>query len=279
MHEFPVQIAHVVKRPSKICKSPYMADIIIDDNEYLAHSPSLGCSGLTDKDCHVYVIQNNKNTNTKSTHKIMFAQVYETWESNTYSSIVCTHPQIAEDIVSHALQNNLLNNIKAASFQSQVTFGNSRFDFSGIDDTGNEFIIEVKCVPVADYHNVSKQVKKNMIKNNKFYDKHPSEKIAIFPDGYVKPSKDKTPRPQSERANKHICELADIKKSQDIRTIMIYVVQRADSNKFVISDLDPVYKNNVHIAQENGVEIYYIQMEWKCENNIMKGNIIGEYTY
>ena len=36
----------LVKRPSKQVKSPYVADITIEDNEELAHCPSLGISGL-----------------------------------------------------------------------------------------------------------------------------------------------------------------------------------------------------------------------------------------
>ena len=87
------------------------------------------------------------------------------------------------------MKKNALKNIKAKEFKGQVTFHNSRFDFAGIDENDNEFIIEVKAVPVADYHNVSKQDKKKMMKKNTFVDKSPKDKIAIFPDGYIKPSK------------------------------------------------------------------------------------------
>ena len=34
----------LVKRPSKSVKSPYMADIFINDTETLAHCPALGVS-------------------------------------------------------------------------------------------------------------------------------------------------------------------------------------------------------------------------------------------
>ena len=62
--------ATVVKRPSKTCKSPYVADIIlhgIHENEsesesnndelntVMAHAPALGCNGLCDKDAVVFV--------------------------------------------------------------------------------------------------------------------------------------------------------------------------------------------------------------------------------
>lgn len=36
----------VAKRPSKSCKTPYVADVVIESNEnILGHSPSLGCCG------------------------------------------------------------------------------------------------------------------------------------------------------------------------------------------------------------------------------------------
>ena len=265
--------AIVEKRPSKICKTPYMADIIIEESEYLAHSPSLGCSGLTDKECNVLVTQINSK-NTKSSHKIQFSIVNEIWKNENYENIVCTNPQIAENIIENALKKNALKNIKAKEFKGQVTFENSRFDFAGIDENDIEFIIEVKAVPVADYHNVSKQDKKKMVKNNTFVDKSPKDKIAIFPDGYIKPSKE--PKPQSERANKHILELTNIKQNSKKRTIMYYVVQRHDANSFVISDLDPIYKENVKLAKENGVELYYIQMQWVKNGNSVIGNIVLE---
>ena len=37
--------ATCLHRPSKICKSPYVADIKIGDEEFLAHSPALGMDG------------------------------------------------------------------------------------------------------------------------------------------------------------------------------------------------------------------------------------------
>jgi hypothetical protein len=49
----------VLKRPSKMIKTPYVADII-DKNgcEILGHTPSLGCCGLVDVGSKVLVSQN-----------------------------------------------------------------------------------------------------------------------------------------------------------------------------------------------------------------------------
>ena len=67
--------AYVIKRPSKIIKSPYVSDLKInndgndgnDGNEYLGHSASLGCCGLADNGATVLVqyIDNSKNKKKK----------------------------------------------------------------------------------------------------------------------------------------------------------------------------------------------------------------------
>ena len=55
-----VESCKIISRPSKISKTPYVADIILNeniDNEiiYQAHSPSLGCCGLCEKECNVLI--------------------------------------------------------------------------------------------------------------------------------------------------------------------------------------------------------------------------------
>ena len=45
----------IISRPSKICKTPYVADIELEDGSIVqAHTASLGCCGLCEKDCYVY---------------------------------------------------------------------------------------------------------------------------------------------------------------------------------------------------------------------------------
>ena len=36
----------VVKRPSKYIKSPYVADVVVEDQSVLAHTASLGCRSI-----------------------------------------------------------------------------------------------------------------------------------------------------------------------------------------------------------------------------------------
>ena len=252
--------ATITKRPSKICKSPYMADIILthdqDKQETMAHSPSLGCSGLTDIGSKVLVSRTplEKKDKIKSSHKIQFSIL-----SNPSNQLVCTHPAVAENVIEIALKNNMLRSLKVSKLQKQTTIGKSRFDFSGIDSDGKEFIAEVKTVPAAGRSDGGEEI------------------IAFFPDGYIK-SKDIGKKPQSERANKHIQELTNIKlNSKDSkRTIMFYVVQRGDARGFSFSPLDPIYLESCRIAKATGVELYAVQMKWLWVDGKVQGLLIGE---
>ena len=63
-------LVKVVARPSKICKSPYLADIKVfdDDNNIIeenviAHSPALGCCGLIIPNVFVLCTKSNSIKN------------------------------------------------------------------------------------------------------------------------------------------------------------------------------------------------------------------------
>ena len=246
----------VVKRPSLYCKTPYVADIYIDENTTtMAHTPALGCSGLSDKDATVYVTT-MKNTNTKCTHRIDLAKYRE----GNKCTIVGINPNLAETVVKECLQQSkttFLPNV--LSFDTQQTFLNSRFDFCGKDKDGNNFVLEVKNVPLADYVDAPKKDKKKALEQvpKKIYE----EKIAYFPDGYRKLSDDVV----SPRALKHVQELTQIAQNTKTRAILCFVVQRSDVSRFQPSNIDTQYKKAVQDAWLKGVEIRCIQVYWNAQ--------------
>ena len=75
-------LVKVISRPSKICKTPYVADIELKDGSVVqAHCASLGCCGLCEKDCYVYASPIKSNcVQTKSkvcSYKIYLSNLYE----------------------------------------------------------------------------------------------------------------------------------------------------------------------------------------------------------
>lgn len=245
-----------------ICKTPYVADVLLDNGSLtLAHTASLGCCGLCDKDAYVYMIKVD-NPKNKCSYKVIISENNE----RNISQLIGIDPKNAESVVNSCLKKNYftwLNNVK--EFQREKKYLNSRFDFCGIDENGKEFILEVKNVPLADYVDMLDKDKKKLDLSG--YDFN--NKIAYFPDGYRKKVKDTV----SPRALKHIQELQEIKKERNIRTILCFVIQRDDASSFQPSNIDPIYKNAVTEAYYDGVEIKAIQVKWELDGSV---NLIND---
>ena len=255
----------VVKRPSKMIKTPYVADVIPfnQNSEILAHTASLGCCGLADVGATILMatmpIPKSKNTKQKCEYRIYLSVFTE----KNNEIIVGIHPKLAEDLTEKALRGNYLSRLQnIKSFRRETTIFvegkvDSRFDFSGIDKNGIPFIMEVKNVPLADYEDITSKDRK---KKN-YDDREVNSKVAYFPDGYRKQSTE----PVSPRALKHIKELTLIKKESITRCIMCYVIQRTDVSCFQPSIIDPLYRQAVKEGIEAGIEIITLVVGWNRE--------------
>jgi len=164
----------VIKRPSKFIKTPYVADVLINENseierkEVIAHSASLGCCGLADANARV-LMSAMPPSKTKSPAKCSHRIYLSVHKEGNNEEIIGIYPKLAETLAEAALNQNLLSSLKnLKSWRRETTIKvtdlgvDSRFDFSGIDANGMPFIMEIKNVPLADYEDVSaKERKKN----------------------------------------------------------------------------------------------------------------------
>ena len=252
----------VIKRPSKYIKTPYVADIKIcsTSNMILGHTASLGCCGLADVGASILmapVPKIYKNTDKLHCEYRVYLSIIREKEKEI---IVGIYPKLAEELTESALKNNLLSrliNVKSYKKETKICVPDlvdSRFDFSGIDQNGIPFIMEVKNVPLADYENVSFKERTKM----NFNDRDFNSKVSYFPYNYNK----KPSEPVSPRALKHIRELTLIKNETPIRCIMCYVIQRTDVNRFQPSVIDPEYRAAFKEAIETGVEIITMVVSW-----------------
>jgi DNA-binding sugar fermentation-stimulating protein len=274
--------ATVIKRPSKIIKSPYVSDLKLenDDEEHLGHSPSLGCCGLADNGRKVlvqYIDNNNKSKNKKDdsklkcTYRIYLAihqeGINEGINEGMNEEIIGIYPKLAEELFENALNKNLISkliNIKEYKRETKVFIDghvDSRFDFSGIDENGTKFILEIKNVPLADYEDLPSKERKKM----DFSKREFNSKVAYFPDGYRKSSKE----PISARAIKHLENLTYLKNlhQEDIRCLICFVIQRNDVDRFQPSVIDPHYIDALKNAYNNGVEIIALKIRWDRDGN------------
>jgi sugar fermentation stimulation protein A len=264
-------LVKIISRPSKVCKTPYVADIELEDGTIVqAHCASLGCCGLCEKDCYVYASPMKSNcAQSKSkvcSYKIYLAHFYEekviSGQIITNNQLIGIDPKLAETLVENALTQNYLKTLMhIKTYKREVCLLNSRFDFAGIDEHGKYFVLEVKNVPLADYADVSSVERKKMVKNGDFANVDINKKISYFPDGYRK----KKGEVVSERALKHINELAEISHSKIIRPIICFVIQRTDVSSFQASLLDPIYKAAFNDAISQGVEVIVLVVSWNAQ--------------
>jgi len=268
----------VLQRPSKHIKSPYVADILIYENdmkrEILAHSASLGCGGMAEEGAEVLMsLLTAKDANIdvkKCTHRICLSIVKDC-DHPGEECIVGIYPKLAEHLAEAALKGGFLSSLQnPKSYRRETVIKikdkvDSRFDFTGIDESGVPFIMEIKNVTIANYEEIQqvKKTSKKKMQDVTDYKCRPfGSKVAYFPEGYRKKSTDTV----SPRALKHVKELTQIKcdstSDKPIRCILCFVIQRDDVERFQTCSFDPEYKEAVKIAKDSGVEIIAMVIKW-----------------
>jgi len=224
----PLQKATVVNRPSKTIKSPYVADIQLEDGTMaLCHTPGLGCSGLVSTGRQIYV---SKAANEKA-KTAYTAQVSEsTDEEGTY--YVGIHPMVSQMVAS-----KLLDKIAAdVTWRSEVAINeHTRLDFVGTGPTGRKTYVEVKNAMIT----LSSEKRQ--------------KRRAVFPEGYRKSITDTV----SPRAVKHAETLAELATLEDTdAAYLVFIVPRDDCNAGLeLNPLDPIYCKAVTKALLAGVKV------------------------
>lgn len=254
----------LIKRPSKSVKSPYMADIIIEDNESLAHCPALGVSGLLNCDSK-FICSKNEDEKRKSKYTIELVYLPSTKNSFVLTN---TNPQFGNRIFKSILDNNLIaeydNNLL---YKTEKKYKDSRFDFYIKKNTNREEFIEIKSVLLCDFEKDDYPV--TIIKKPEISTLDNYKKAAIFPDGFRKNKN----VPISTRAIKHLETLEDcVQNGYDAS--LYFIVQRDDCMYFKPSNVDQFYYEALKKAYNNGVNIKAIKVEWTADGNCLYKSFI-----
>jgi DNA-binding sugar fermentation-stimulating protein len=256
--------ALVLARPSKVCKSPYLADVKVFDEEgnvveenVMAHSPALGCCGLISKDAYVMC---TKSESAKAKSKYVIHHVVQ----DSKDSVIGVNPMLANPIVkSLLLKNEIAEFQNISELKTEITVDESRFDFTFLNQEGKRVYLEVKNVPLADFVDVTEKERKKLDVEHNMHLYDFNKKIAIFPDGYRKNKAE----PVSPRALKHVNHLAKIhKENPDVLCALVFLIQRTDVVSFKPSSLDPIYEKAIYDAVEDGVLVLPYCVSWEGSN-------------
>ena len=197
----------------------FFVDVKINKEMVTAHCPNTGSMrGLLDKGNDVYLI---KNDNPK--RKLKYG--LEIIKAN--KNLVGVNTHLANKIVNHGLQNNLIKELKySEKIKPEVFFNKeTRFDFL-TEKKGEKSFIEVKNVTLFRDHNT-----------------------AEFPDAVT------------SRGSKHLLALIDaIKKGY--KSYLIFLVQIQNMKYFKIAkDIDNEYYKNYMTAKKAGVKF----LAYRCK--------------
>jgi len=239
--------ATVVKRPSASIKSPYVADIELPDGTHaLCHTPSLGCCGLVERGCVVYVVAAQIGSKSKTAYTVQIAECTDS-DGVYYVGI---HPLISQ----HAARGLLQEISSEATWKSEVKVNDeTRIDYMGLLPNNKRIYVEVKTAPVSSELTKTRNTRR-----------------AIFPEGYRKKPTDTI----SPRAVKHAQTLKELLTHEDTDScVLLYIIPRNDCIKGLhINPRDPIYSTAVSEARDAGVSIRSFGLSYNLDGCIHKYN-------
>lgn len=240
IYTFPsLQGATVLKRPSAKIRSPYVADIELDDGTLgLCHTPGLGCSGLVVPGSRIYVSE-NADRETKTGWTVQVSEPIP-------DMFIGVHPLTTQNAIY-----SLLNKIHpTAEWASEVKIHHSRLDYVGYLSNGKKVYVEVKTVMTSKING-----------------------IAVFPDRIDKSNKSN--KSISPRAISHANILSYLTEKEDTESChLIYAVSRSDCTKVLICPEDIEYQTAIQNAIMKGVKLHAFVLQFDIEGEItFKGEI------
>ena len=197
----------------------FFTDVRLDNEVVVAHCPNTGSmKGLLDENNEVYL---SKNNDPKRKLKYGLELI------KAHKNLVGVNTHMANKIVNHGLNNNLIKELKNSDLIKPEVFFNkeTRFDFL-VEKNKQKSFVEVKNVTL-------------------FRDK----KTAEFPDAIT------------TRGSKHLLTLIDaIKKGY--KSYLLYLVQIENMENFKIAkDIDSEYYKNYLVAKKAGVNF----LAYRCK--------------
>jgi DNA-binding sugar fermentation-stimulating protein len=288
-----IVIGEIVCRPSKRNKSPYVADVLLmDENrQAIVHVPNLDMGGKSIPGAKLLVkpardpkgnlVGPNAVNPKYGTPKCEFhAQLLRVEEDGYEPTWVGAHPNLGERITEQLIERHLLcpELPKVASYEREVRNicgTNMRADFvvKFANPRIRPRIVEVKTVVDTDYEpsKIPPNLKCRFVST-----KTPYKRTAIFPWGSSNQKGPDGEKVVSARAIKHVQELTQIAQGklhegQQYDATVLFIIIRKDAKAFRPNhEACPSFSKYLKQAQQAGVQILAKQVQWGEGDDIGK---------
>lgn len=207
----PLLPGHLLRRYQR-----FKADVLLEQGQVVTvHTPNTGSMAQCAVPGYPVLVSRSDNPQRKLAYTLELIQVAGQW--------VDTHTMRANKIVAEALARQQLPGVAGCQARSEVTWGDSRFDFM-LQCGSQQVLLEVKNVTLM--HEAGQ---------------------AVFPDA------------PSLRGQRHLQTLAQAVAAGH-RGIMLYLVQRSEARAFAPADhIDAAYGRLLRQAVAAGVEAWAYQ--------------------
>ena len=275
----------VLQRPSKHNKSPYVADVKLDDGaeEVIAHAPMLDLGGLIRPGTVVRMTKSKPGG--KTSHAIQLVGFKEiSCDKDQVITWIGAHPSLGNAVAKILLEGNYISNdvlgdqskSTITKVQSEVTMKSKKEDTVRSDFVVNEkVVVEVKSCVCADYYKRSapESDKKDryvtVISNEEKIEKY--KRAGLFPIG-KRAQNFEGEKVVSERCIKHLRHLARIAQGKDDHgykeSCLLMIVNRGDCSRFrPCREACPVFADEFTKARLAGVRIIAAKVTWNKEGD------------
>jgi len=284
--------ATVICRPSKVNRSPYVADCAVEGGRSaIVHCPSMDFGGKMPPGTSVMVKQSKSYTadskgkygKPKCEFGVKLLKCEESENKDIGGVWIGAQPMMGEDLAKVMFEKNLMapDLPDIESFSQQVTFPgtNSRLDFVLTHKDGSKTVVEIKTSVDTCYNPDATPPDRDYCVF--FSDKKPYERASIFPAGGKCTQKGPDGEPVvSERLIKHVDELSRIAQGKvkfekkTMNAAVLFICIREDCNEFrPNSQLDPSFCKHLVAAHDHGVKILARRVRFG------KGDDLGKAFY
>lgn len=274
--------AELVRRPSTSNRSPWVADVALEDGRSaLAHCPALDMGGLCVPGTQLLMKQavdsrgqpvGSKAVGAYGTPKceyiLQLVWIAEPENADMGGCWCAAHPSLGERLAATLLERGLIKEVpKSTDIRKEVSGvggSNMRADFVVQHGKNAATVVEVKTVLNTDYNPATAPARKECVYLGA---DEPYRRAGIFPWGRVAQTGPDGECVVSARAIKHVDELAALaqKRSASARwlPLLLFMVVRPDAVSMRINEEScPSFARHAVAAKAAGVRIVAHKVRW-----------------